>query len=83
MDTLVNLVNNPIFEQIVGYVLARQETRITKQVLLIARHMGLAEGWGNFRDLTADATTLLHELPIFDKITDGTAGESRSDIIEK
>jgi hypothetical protein len=46
MDTLVNLVNNPIFEQIVGYVLARQETRITKQVLLIARHMGLAEGWG-------------------------------------
>lgn len=83
MDVLVSLINNPIFDQIVTHVLGRQDLKITKQLLLIARHMGLAEGWGNFRDLTVDAARLLIDLPIFQKLGEGLGDRSHVVLAEE
>jgi hypothetical protein len=67
MDTLLELVNHPIFDNIVEYVLGRRDSKVTKQLLLIARHMGLAEGWGNFRDLNirggVDSIEGIYDIP--------------------
>jgi hypothetical protein len=66
---LVKLIDHPIFENIVTHVLGLKDSSVTKQLLLTARHMGLAVGWGNFRDLTARTTRLLLDLPIFSTLT--------------
>jgi hypothetical protein len=67
MDTLCQLVDNPLFESICTEVLSKQDPKLTKQLLLISRHMGLAKGWGNFRDLTHECTQALMSMPILSR----------------
>jgi len=64
METIATLIPDPLFKQVQSIV-QEHDHKVTKELLLLARHMGLAEGDGNFANLTRRITTRLFELPCF------------------
>ena len=64
MDKISSLVANPVVSAIIEK-LREGDLRFNKEVLLLARHMGLAQGDGNFRNMTAYTTDILLNLYIF------------------
>lgn len=64
MDRIADLLCNPVFDSIRS-ILQRQHPKLTKQLLLIARNGGIAEGQGNFSNLTREVTEELKKLPVF------------------
>jgi hypothetical protein len=64
MEALATLIDNPSFTCVQDLV-QRGDQKLTKQLLLVARHNGIAEGSGNFAALTEYVTGYLLDLPCF------------------
>jgi hypothetical protein len=64
MEAIADLIATPAFTEVQG--LAREgDQKLTKELLLVARHNGIAEGTGNFAALTERVTRRLVVLPCF------------------
>jgi len=64
MDTIASLIAFPPFTDVQD-LLQRGDTKLAKQLLLVARNNGIAEGSGNFASLTTDVTRELLHMPCF------------------
>jgi hypothetical protein len=50
METIARLIADPLFDQVQS-LLKEGDIHLNKELLLVARHMGVASGFGNFKDL--------------------------------
>jgi hypothetical protein len=50
METIARLIADPLFDQVQS-LLKEGDIQLNKELLLVARHMGVASGFGNFKDL--------------------------------
>jgi hypothetical protein len=66
MEALVRLVDHPLFSQIAHSLAERKDPTLNKELVSLARHMGLAKGSGNFARITDRISTLLLSLPYLD-----------------
>jgi hypothetical protein len=63
MNTICRLISHPVFYQVQDLLL-EGDVQLNKELLLLARHMGLAQGYGNFHTLTQNAMDRLSQLLI-------------------
>jgi hypothetical protein len=64
MENIATFIANPLFSAVQS-LLRERDPILNKELLLVARHMGLAEGSGNFARLTQNITDRLYNLPFF------------------
>jgi hypothetical protein len=64
METIAALIANPLFTMVQS-LCNHGDQKLAKELLLVARHGGIAEGTGNFAFLTQRVTQELMSLPCF------------------